>query len=75
MQVKSYVLCLPKSVKNDNIEFYKPDDIDVFSKRLGALRSQKVKVCPKVVIVDPTTKTGTRWLDYSEYKKLKKEEG
>ncbi len=75
MQVKSFVLILPKQENQEsNKIFFEPDKYLQFSARLGALRRQGINVMPKVVLDGTTTKSGKdEWVTYSTYKSQKKE--
>lgn len=72
MKILNFVLVFQKSMKEKNIETFNSQP--EFSKRLSEVRRKHIVVRPFVIIEDLTKKSGNRWLSYSDYKKLKKEE-
>lgn len=67
MYPNAFILILPKSIKEKNIERY--TDWATFSKRLSECRKQGISVRPKVEVNDEK-KGGLTWIDYGIFKKI-----
>ncbi len=72
MKVLNFAFVFQKSYKEKNIEYVAEQG--EFSKKLSFYRKNKIVVRPFVIIEDLTKPSGNRWLKYTDYKKLKKEE-
>lgn len=68
MKVINFILIFPGS----KYELFKSQK--EFATRLSEVRKQGLRPSPKVIIEDMTKPSGNRWLNYTDYKKLKKEE-
>lgn len=68
MKVLNFILIFP----GHKFELFKTQN--EFSARLSEARKQGLRPSPKVIIEDMTKPSGNRWLKYTDYKKLKKEE-
>lgn len=68
MKVLNFILIFP----GHKFELFKTQK--EFSARLSEARKQGLRPSPKVIIEDMSKPSGNRWLNYTDYKKLKKEE-
>lgn len=67
MKVINFILIFP----GRKFELYNKQE--EFSRRLSEARKNGLRPAPKVIIEDKTKNSGTNWISYSEYKKMKKE--
>ncbi len=68
MKVLNFILIFP-GPKYETFDTQKE-----FSVRLSEVRKKGLRPTPKVIIEDMTKPSGNRWISYTDYKKLKKEE-